>query len=153
MRRCLWWESLCWYGNMFKLEPSQMASLSAEESTVILLHVRQNRCDVLLVHMIITFTMAKVMFSSLSVGLSVCLSVCYQTENGWTDFHEIFREVGFDTRNNWEHFQDVPFNLLNTGTLFPLFRRNPCLLAALQKMLWLTLWILGRFTYCLDPCL
>ena len=45
--------------------------------------------------MVIISAMAKVMFSSLSIAcLSVCLSASNMTENGWTDFHEIFRVGG-----------------------------------------------------------
>ena len=29
--------------------------------------------------------------------------------------------MGLDTRNNWEHFQDVPFNPLNTGFFYHFF--------------------------------
>ena len=82
---------------------------------ILILFETHPRCWKLL--FIITSAMAKVMFSSLSIALSVCLSVCLIAilpKNCWTDFHEIFR-VGLDTRNNWEHFQDVPFNPLNTG--------------------------------------
>ena len=80
--------------------------------------------------------------------------------------------VGLDTRNNWEHFQDILFNPLNTGLFLPLFRGNPCIAQKrlngfswnFQKtdltlgatwnifgMLQLTPWILGRFIYFLDP--
>ena len=57
-------------------------------------------------------------------------------------------------------FQDVPL----TQGFFPLFRRNPCLLAALQtngwtdfhehfRDVWLTPWVPGRCIYFVDPCL
>ena len=92
---------------------------------------------------LVTSTMEKVMFSSLSVAcLSVCLSVCLPAcllatlrKTAERIFMKFSGKVGLDTRNNWQHFQDVPFNPLNTG-FPPLFRSNPCLLVALQKNGW-----------------
>ena len=86
--------------------------------------------------------------------------------------------VGLDKRNNQEHFQDVPFNPLNTG-FFPTFSEQSMPLGSIaekrlnrfswnfqkrmdmtQEAIWnifgmlrLTPWILGRFIYFLDPCL
>ena len=41
--------------------------------------------------------------------------------------------MGHGTRNNLEHFQHVPFNPLNTGIFFLLFRWNSFLLTTLRK--------------------
>ena len=86
--------------------------------------------------------------------------------------------MGLDTRNNWEHFQDIPINRLNTG-LFPTFSEKSMAPSSITEkrlngfswnfpkrtdlpqgaiwnifmMLRLTPWILGRFFYVLDPCL
>ena len=87
--------------------------------------------------------------------------------------------MGLDTRNNWEHFQDIPLNLLNTGHFSHFFGGNHdsqqhCRKKRLNGFSWnfqkkayltqgairnifgmlrLTPWILGRFIYFLDPCL
>ena len=52
------------------------------------------------------------------VCLSVCLSVCLLATLRKTVkriFMKFLGYVGLDTRNNWDHFQDVPYNPLNTG--------------------------------------
>ena len=126
--------------------------------------------------------MAKVMFSSLSIALSVCLSVCLLVtfrKNGWTDFHEIFRVGGIWYTEQLGTFSGCSNKPLEHMIFSPLFRSNPCLIAALQKngwrdfheifrkrsdmthwaiwtifgMLLLTPWILGGFIYFMVPCL
>ena len=76
---------------------------------------------------IITCAMAKVMVmvkvSSLSVArvcLFVCLPVSIITEKRLNGFSWNFQGK-WDPRNNWEHFQDIPFNPLNTGIFVSLF--------------------------------
>ena len=83
-----------------------------------------------------TSAMAKVRFSSLSVALSVCLSVCLLAtlrENDWTDFHEFFSVGGTWYKDQLGTFSGCSIQPMNTGILFHLFRRNPWLLAAMQK--------------------
>ena len=123
--------------------------------------------------------MAKVMFSSLSVGLCVCMSVCLLATSRKTAKRismTLSGYVGFDTRNKWEHFQDVSLNPLNTGIFSTFFKESMPLSNTAEKclnvfpwncqkrtnmtqgaignifgMLRLTTWILGRFIYFLDP--
>ena len=108
------------------------------------------------------------------VYLSVCL-LATLWKNGWTDFHEILSVGGSCHKEQLGTFFMI-FNFTPwTKEFFLLFRRNPCLLAALQKKrlngfswnlqkrtdptqgaIWnifgkLTPWILGRFIYFLDP--
>ena len=39
-------------------------------------------------------------------------------KNKCTDFHEISGQVGYETRNNLEHFEGVAFNPLDPGSIF-----------------------------------
>ena len=41
--------------------------------------------------------------------------------------------VGLDTRNNWEHLQDVPFNPLKTGKKFPTFSEEAMTLSSIAE--------------------
>ena len=114
-----------------------------------------------------------------SVCLSVCLSVSNITKkrlNGFSwNLQGRWDLIQGTIRNIFRMFHSTPW----TQDFPPLFRSNPCLLAALQKkrlngfswnflektdmtqgairntfgMLRLTPWILGRFIYFLDPCL
>ena len=126
--------------------------------------------------------MAKVMFLSLSVALSVRQSVCLLAtlrENDWTDFHEFFQ-------SRWDLIQGT------IGSIFRLFHSTPWIqeffhtyseesmtlssiaekrlngfswnfqktMDLTQGTLWntfgmlrLTPCIMGRFIYFLDPCM
>ena len=72
--------------------------------------------------------------------LSVCLSVCLLAilrENGWTDFHDFFRVGGTWYREQLGTFSECSISPLEHKNFSPLFRRNPWLLAALQKNGWM----------------
>ena len=125
----------------------------------------------------ITSAMAKVMFSSLSVALSVCLSVCLSVRFWFSwNFQGRWELIPGTIGNIFKMFHSTPWT---QDLFFPLFRSNLCPLAPLQKngwmdfheifrkrtdmtqepiwnifgTLWLTLWIMSRFVYFLDPCL
>ena len=83
-----------------------------------------------------TSAMAKVMFSLLSVALSVRLSVSNITEKRLNGF-------SWNLQGRWDFIEETIVNIFNmfhltpwTQDFFPLFRSNPCLLAALQKNGW-----------------
>ena len=82
---------------------------------------RELHCSDVIMGANVTSAMAKVMFSSLSLGLSVCLSVCLRVDGTW------YKEQLETGCSIWP---------LEHRIFFPLFLRNPCLLAALQKNGW-----------------
>ena len=119
------------------------------------------------------------MFSSLSVA-RVCLFVCLLAtlrQNGWTDFHEIFRIGGYWYKEQLWTFSGhlTPW----TQDFFPTFSEESMTLSSIaekrsngfswnfqkrtdltQGAIWsilgilrLTAWVLGRYIYFMDPCL
>ena len=78
-------------------------------------------------------------YVSIVVRWFVCLSVCLLAtlrKNGWTDVHEIFRVGGTWYKEKLRTFAGCSIQPLEHSNIFPLFRRNPCLLAAMQKNDW-----------------
>ena len=75
---------------------------------------------------------------SVCLSLSVCLSVSNITENGWTDFHEIFRVGGTWCQEQSGKFSEISIlEPLEHRNFFSTFWRKSCLLATLQENDWM----------------